>query len=121
MRYGFAMSNKYGRGFKRNIRFDDTAHTFCIDIRLPDTNSCYGDNNKWILVGYDRALQDKRTLEQENNKKQGNVLSSVGTVVTGSDQEQAMSTGSGTMLSQAGLAAGQQGTGPSHNSWGANK
>ena len=47
LQYGY---NKHVRGFKRNIRFDDTAMTFCIDVLLPGK-----DTKNWITVSHERA------------------------------------------------------------------
>ena len=49
LQYGHDMGKKHGKGFKRNIRFDDTALSFCIDVCIP------GNGGKWITVSYDRA------------------------------------------------------------------
>ena len=66
LQYGFNMRERYGRDFKRNIRFDDSEHSLCIDIRLP------GKDSKWVSVSHAHALADKRawtrSVEQGNKE-----------------------------------------------------
>ena len=72
LQYGHDMGKKHGKGFKRNIRFDDTALSFCIDVCLP------GNDNKWLTVSYDRAYKDRQLIQIQENRKHGNELSSQG-------------------------------------------
>ena len=69
LQYGYMMSGRYGRGFKRNIRYDDIALSFCIDVLLPGTTN-------WVTVSYERALQDRRANQKAINMNQGESLSS---------------------------------------------
>ena len=55
LQYGHDMAVKHGRGFRRNIRFDDTSMSFCIDIYIPGHN-----NNKWVSVSHEQALEDEQ-------------------------------------------------------------
>ena len=55
LQYGHALWTKYNKDqdFKRNIRFDDTEKSFCMNVKLPGKQS-------WITVDHGRALADKR-------------------------------------------------------------
>ena len=64
------MKERYGKEFRRNIRFEDAEHTLCIDIKLP------GQNTKWISVSYGHALADRRAWSQEVMRKNIQKLSS---------------------------------------------
>ena len=66
------MSAKYGKGFKRNIRFDDITYSFCIDVRMP------GANQSWITVSHERALGDLQATRRAEERKNGDRLSSIG-------------------------------------------
>ena len=68
MQYGFAMSKKHGGGFKRNVRFDDTIHSFCIDVCLP------GHGQKWHTITYEQALQECQDRAMEAAKTRGNEI-----------------------------------------------
>ena len=68
MQYGFALSKRFGPGFRRNVRFDDTAQSFCIDVCLPGKNT-------WESVDYETAYQDVKGSEVEARKLRGESLS----------------------------------------------
>ena len=55
LQYGHALWTKHNRdsNFKRNIRYDDTEKTFCMDIKFPS-------KQEWVTVDYGRAMFDKR-------------------------------------------------------------
>ena len=55
LQYGHALWTKHDRdpGFKRNIRYDDTEKTYCMDVKFPG-------RTEWVTVDYRRALTDKR-------------------------------------------------------------
>ena len=80
MQYGFAMKMRYGTYFRKNIRFDDAARTFCIDILIP------GPFQEWETVTYERALFDCKTKEKETEAQRGDAYSS--TSVDGSGDVQ---------------------------------
>ena len=63
------MKTRYGQEFRKNIRFDDVGHTFCIDILIPG-------QRKWETVTYQRALLDCKSKEKEAELRRGNALSS---------------------------------------------
>ena len=119
LQYGFAMGKKHGRGFKRNIRFDDTALTFCIDIMIPANG-----NKDWVTVTHDQALVDRRRIEMQKNKELGDNLLSTSTTSEQSggknstqrrkDIEQSKSTGPGS----AGVSTSSGGSTSSSASWG---
>ena len=69
LQYGHGMAQKHGRGFRRNIRFDDTALSFCIDICIP------GGDNKWITVTYQRAFEDRKLAQIQDDRRRGSELS----------------------------------------------
>ena len=73
MQYGFAMGKRYGRGFRRNIRFDDPSLSFCIDICLPG-------KNKWDTVNYEQALLDCQQRAKEAARDKEEEMSSKGNV-----------------------------------------
>ena len=56
MKYGYSMGQKYGRGFKKNVRFDDIMGSFCIDIHLPGSKP-----TDWITVSHGQAVEDLRS------------------------------------------------------------
>ena len=71
LQYGHALWAKHAKNpnFRRNIRFDDTEKTFCIDIKFPNRKD-------WITVDHRRALLDKRANKELVD---GDLLSSAGT------------------------------------------
>ena len=69
MQYGHFMKNKYGHEFKKNIRFDDINHSFCIDMLIPG-------QHKWETVSYLRALEDCKTRTMQVEQQRGSALSS---------------------------------------------
>ena len=71
MQYGYALSVKYGKGFKRNVRFDDAALTLCVDILIP------GGDGKWVTVDYDTALNDRKAADRWNIRQRAGSLSSL--------------------------------------------
>ena len=60
LQYGHALWTKHNRdsNFKRNIRFDDTGKTFCMDIKFPSKQD-------WVTVDHRRAMMDKRSNTQQ--------------------------------------------------------
>ena len=66
MQYGYSMLKKYrfSKEFKRNIRFEDSEHTFVIDLKLPGSD-------KWVTVSYDRALEDRKSANRDRESQQG--------------------------------------------------
>ena len=58
LQFGHNMRQKHGPEFKRNVRFDDTELTLCIDIKLP------GSGSKWVTVSHEHALADRRALSR---------------------------------------------------------
>ena len=81
------MKLRYGDGFKRNIRFEDGETTLVIDMLIP------GGKNEWVTVGYERALQDRKTNNREKELDQGDKLSSRSE--TGANREQVEPTNQG--------------------------
>ena len=69
LQYGFSMSKRYGRGFKRNIRFDDVAQSFCVDVLLPGAE-------KWDTVTHEMAYEDNKIAETSKANDRAVVLSS---------------------------------------------
>ena len=71
MQYGYSMLKKYrfSKEFKRNIRFEDSEHTFVIDMKLPGSD-------KWVTVSYDHALEDRKSANRDRERQQGEMLSS---------------------------------------------
>jgi len=66
------MNIKHGKGFKRNIWYDDTTMSFCIDILIP------GRGEEWISVSHERAFEDRRTNQIQRSKQYGiNLYSSL--------------------------------------------
>ena len=53
---------------KRNVRFDDTELTMVIDVKFPG-------KERWITVGYDRALEDRRLKAASEQRAHGDMLS----------------------------------------------
>ena len=74
LQYGFGLKTRYGRGFKRNIRFEDGEMTLVIDICIPDKDGKPGDD--WTTVSYERALSDRRSINRDNETKHGQRLAS---------------------------------------------
>ena len=70
LQYGFKMASRYGKDFKRNIRYDDVALSFCIDVLLPGAAS-------WVTVSYERALQDRKDQQKIADGKKDGSLSSM--------------------------------------------
>ena len=68
LQYGFEMGKKHGKGFKRNVRFDDINQSFCIDVCLPG-------KNKWHTVTYEQAMMDRRERAAEAAGTRGGLLS----------------------------------------------
>ena len=71
VQYGYAMGKRYGKGFKRNIRFDDIDNTFCIDVKMPA-------EKEWFTVSYETALADQREARRETDRSRRQALSSRG-------------------------------------------
>ena len=69
MQYGHAMKMRYGKDFRKNIRFDDVGLTFCIDVLIPGQRA-------WETVTYQRALVDCRNKERKVEIQRGEALSS---------------------------------------------
>lgn len=71
LQYGHAMWEKHNRdkGFKRNIRFDETEQAFCMDIKFPHRED-------WITVDHRRALVDRRASDSALADDVGELLSS---------------------------------------------
>ena len=102
MQYGYAMSAKYGKGFKRNVRFDDITYSFCIDVRMP------GANQNWITVSHERALKDLQATRRAEEKKNGDRLTSIGSA--GDEDEAALgATSSSASACMAGAAMAAEG------------
>ena len=74
MQYGYEMGKKYKDGkenLKKNIRFEDSEHTFVIDIKLPGAA-----DDDWMTVSYEHALADRRENATNWEANQGEKLSS---------------------------------------------
>ena len=84
MQYGFDMGVKHGKGFRRNVRFDDAMHTFCIDMCLPGTT-------KWITVTYDQAIRERMERVKEQEANNGNAISSRPSSVTSMEETESQS------------------------------
>ena len=69
LQYGHALKGRYGAGFRRNIRFEDAEHTFCIDV-------CLKNGGDWITISYERALEDRKQSNVNKELAHGNLLSS---------------------------------------------
>ena len=106
MQYGYDMAKRHGPGFRRNVRFDDPAMSFCIDVLIPGSN-----NNKWITVPYERAREDRKSKQMEETKRHGSDLSSQGKTMP-TDAE--MSNDDNINASEAaGTSQNAEGAGPS--------
>ena len=68
MQYGYDLGKKYGLGFKKNIRHDDAAMSYCIDVLIPGQST-----NKWTTVTYEQAYADR--MEARDKKQLGEGLS----------------------------------------------
>ena len=76
LQYGHALwtkNNKSGE-FKRNVRFDDTGMTFCLDVKLPGKTT-------WLTVNHERAAKERK-LSQNNDLQEEDLLS-LGPVIIG--------------------------------------
>ena len=86
LQYGYELGTKHGRGYKRNIRPDDAAMSYCIDVMIPGQN-----NGKWTTVSYEEAFADKQ--QAKNNVQLNEILSTkkstVGPDAEEKDREQA--------------------------------
>ena len=71
VQYGYAMANKYGKNFRRNVRFDDVTQSLCMDVKMPGTE-------KWITVSHDRVLADLKAARLVVEKESAGQLSSLG-------------------------------------------
>ena len=100
------------KDFKRNIRFDDSELTFCIDMRFPNAT-------EWVTVDYARALADRRDTFRAAVDVHGDLLSTR-TSTTGEETNKQPEQGTGGQepermdLSTSGAAAPR-------NRWGARK
>ena len=54
------------------MRFEDSEHTFVIDIKLPG-------ETEWITVSYERALEDRKNSSRNRELARGDKLSSAAT------------------------------------------
>ena len=81
MQYGHDMAKKHGRGFRRNVRFDDSAMSFCIDVYIPGSN-----NDEWITVPYDKVCEDRRKKQLQEASRHGSVLSTQGEPMPADDE-----------------------------------
>ena len=68
------MKQKYGSGFRRNIRFEDADHTFVVDILIPGPSNPKGE---WTTVDYDCVMADRRGRASAMNRGRGGRLSSI--------------------------------------------
>ena len=120
MQYGFALNKRYGQGFRRNVRFDDTAQSFCIDVCLPG-------KNKWESVDYETAYQDVKNNEDEERRSRGDSLASrsKAALTPAADIADAAASGgersAGVILRPPTLPAPAQGQGNELFAWGRNK
>ena len=94
LQYGFGLKTRYKSGFKRNIRFEDAELSLVIDICLPNSNGTPG--SEWTTVSYERALSDRKSINKENEYKQGDCLSSRERAPSGAWSEQGAPRGSST-------------------------
>ena len=97
MQYGYDLATKHGKGFRRNIRYDDTAMSYCIDVLIPGKN-----NNKWSTVTYEQAFVDRE--EARKGSKLGESLSTQNKAGTGTTTEEE-ARGQATTHASAGVAA----------------
>ena len=109
LKYGFIMGNKYGKGFRRNIRFDDVARSFCIDICLPGKND-------WITVDHEQALLDHQPRTAEDTKKLGEAISTKGVVIPAPEEESNQD-----QMDQSEEAAPSTSSADNAQTWGSNK
>ena len=119
VQYGFAMASKHGREFKRNVRFDNIMHSFCMDVKMPGST-------KWITVSHDRALadlQESRRAAEEKSKEQ---LSSLGSGLEqpeqgqGQDEAALGASGSGAPVPTGGARLSRGGAETGGGTWGSN-
>ena len=75
LQYGHALWTKNNKSadFKRNVRFDDTSMTFCLDVKLPGKTT-------WLSVTHERAAKERK--HSQNNEQEEDLLS-LGPVVIG--------------------------------------
>ena len=67
------MKQRYGDGFRRNIRFEDAEHTFVIDVLIPGPTN---PKKEWTTVDYDRVIADRRGRASAMSRGHGERLSS---------------------------------------------
>ena len=107
MQYGYAMGKRYGKGFRKNVRFDDVSCSFCIDMLIPGTKS-------WITVQHHQAVADLQERAREAAEQRREVTSSrQSTQSTSSEAEEMEQGGKATDPSTPSAT--------SQPSWGSNK
>ena len=55
--YGAHLRQQHGEGLKRQIKFDDSANSFYMDVRLPN-------NNEWLRVSGEMAREERSAIER---------------------------------------------------------
>ena len=110
MQYGYDMKNKYGNGYKRNVRFEDAEHTFVSDMLIPGQDN---PNNKWVTVDYQTVLADRQRRARARERGQGQRLNSISNADEMADKEDEIRNlpSTGVPASSAGYAGSGAGMG----------